>query len=217
MLFCGCKSFTYNYKPEPVEISLPQLDTITTANVGDSMLRQGKYTEYDAIYLKENVRISKIGAYTFTQGYYLKKGEDETSEFYYPGNAPDSGIVMPEAMTDTFEIISIDKKSGLFCAYSVYYKMGCESNAVYEKTKCPVSGPDSFLYKLTYNGKDGNKINIEYSEYLSNLIKPSYSNEVVYDLSESNIIKYKDAEIEVIEATDNYIKYKVIQKFKNKK
>jgi hypothetical protein len=47
------------------------------------------------------------------------------------------------------------------------------------------------------------------------MARPAFNNNVEYDLSESMLIGYKGAKIEVIEANNQYIKYKVIQNFNN--
>ena len=80
--------------------------------------------------------------------------------------------------------------------------------ADYEKKKYPVTNSDSFQQTLIYSGKVGDKINVGYREFSSNVARPAFNNEVEYDLSESKIIGYKGARIEVIEATNEYIKYK---------
>ena len=41
----------------------------------------------------------------------------------------------------------------------------------------------------------------------------AFNNDVEYDLRESSVIGYKGARIEVVEATNEHIKYKVIQNF----
>ena len=47
----GCATLKYNYQPESIEISEPPIGSINIAYVGDSLLRQGKFVEYDTIYL----------------------------------------------------------------------------------------------------------------------------------------------------------------------
>lgn len=48
------------------------------------MLCQGKYSEHDSIYVKEKIDV--VRAYTLSPGHFLKKGEDEVGEYYYPGD-----------------------------------------------------------------------------------------------------------------------------------
>ncbi|MFY8285447.1 hypothetical protein AAEU31_18255 [Pseudoalteromonas sp. SSMSWG5] len=54
----GCASPDYNYIPVSTQISEPAIDSVNIAYVGDVMLRQGKYSEHDAIYLPYKVEVS---------------------------------------------------------------------------------------------------------------------------------------------------------------
>lgn len=215
VIISGCVSVKYNYRPQMTEISEPPLNTVATAYVGDAMLRQGRYTEYDALYLREEAKVFAVGVggYTFTPGYYLKKGEDEKSEYYLPAGGADSGQVIVGALTDPFQVLRIDKRSGDLCGVSEYNFEACTNRANYEKKKYTETSSDSFQQILIYSGKVGDKINVGYREFSGNLARPAFSNEVEYDLSESKLIGYKGARIEVIEATNQSIKYKVIQNF----
>ena len=90
---------------------------------------------------------------------------------------------------------------------------GCRDGLQFEKRNWTVAGSNSFQQTLLYNGKVGNKINIAYREFSSDLARPAFNNDVEYDLSESNQIGYKGALLEVIEANNQMIKYKVIKNF----
>jgi len=54
---------------------------------------------------------------------------------------------------------------------------------------------------------------VGYREFSNNLARPAFNNTVEYDLTDSKIIGYRGARIEVIEATNEFRKYKVIQNF----
>ena len=49
-----------------------------------------------------------------------------------------------------------------------------------------------------------------YREYAENLARPAFSQELQYNLDESKIISYKSIKIEIINATNSVIEYKVI-------
>lgn len=209
-LIIGCAAPKYNYFPKKINISEPPLNSIVTAYVGDEMLRQGNYSEHDAIFIDRNV---KVFGYTLTTGCYLKKGEDTTSEYYLPTGSQDSGQVIENALADPFQAIRLDKKTGKLCAISVYNMESCTNKCSYKKKKYPVSNSESFQQTLLYTGKMGNKINISYREFSNNMARPAFNTDVEYDLSESKTIGYKGARIEIIKATNEYIKYKVLKNF----
>jgi len=207
----GCASPDYNYKPSFTEVSEPPLDSINIAYVGDEMIKQGKYSEHEAIYLPNVVEIA--WAYDLYPGYYLKRGEDDNSETYLPNNDAESGKVDKAFLADPWTAIMAYKNKPTLCIITAFSAMACESNADFQRTKRPVVTSNSFQQTLIYSGKVGNKINIGYRELSNNLARPAFNNDVEYDLNSSNTIGYKGSRLEIIEATNELIKYKVIRNF----
>ena len=71
----------------------------------------------------------------------------------------------------------------------------------------------NFEQELIYNGKSGNTVNFVYREFSKSFIRSGFTQNVQYDLSESKIIGFKGARVEVIEATNTKLKYRVIKSF----
>ena len=99
------------------------------------------------------------------------------------------------------------------CIVSVYNNYTCEPVGRVDWMKRPVLAHDAFQQTLIYNGKVGSRINIAYREFSNNMARPAFNNNVEYDLSESANIAYKGAELEVLEATNQHIKFKLHQNF----
>ncbi|MCV5978658.1 hypothetical protein OFO29_40580, partial [Escherichia coli] len=59
------------------------------------------------------------------------------------------------------------------------------------------------------------KINFSYREFSNDMARPAFNNEAEYDLSESNQIGYKGAVIDVLEADNTKITYRLIRNFPN--
>ncbi len=213
VLLVGCAAPKYNYFPHELEISEPLLNNVSTAYVGDSMVHQGKYVESDAIFMRSDTVIGLLAVYTFTRGYYLKKGSDQESEFYLPEGGSESGRVIESPIADPFQVIRLDKKSGDLCGVTTFNLEACTDKHDYERKKYPIASHDSFQQILIYSGRIGDKVNIGYREFSNNVARPAFSNDVEYDINDSNIIGYKGCQIEIIEANNQYIKYKVIKNF----
>jgi hypothetical protein len=207
----GCASPDFNYQAKKLEISEPPLNSVNVAYVGDVLLKQGTYSESDAIYLPKFVEVS--WAYDLQTGYYLKKGEDNNTETYLPSNDSDGGNVNKAALADPWKAIMAYKNKPTLCVITIFNAMVCKSDVVFERVKKPVLSANSFQQTLIYSGKVGNKINIGYREFSNNLARPAFNNDVEYDLNSSNFIGYKGAKIEIIDATNEMIKYKVIRNF----
>jgi hypothetical protein len=97
---------------------------------------------------------------------------------------------------------------------TIYNIIASCNQAPFERKNWETANKNSFQQTLIYNGKVGNKINIGYREFSSDTARPAFNNDVEYDLSESKQIGYKGALIDVLEANNQEIKYKVIRSFK---
>lgn len=207
----GCASPDFNYQPASINISTPPIDSVNTSFVGDVMLQQGKYTEHESI--KVNSLVNVGWAYDLSPGFYLKKGEDEDTTTYMPYGGADSGVITKAALADPWQAVMTYKDKQQLCIVTVFNAVVCEETNDYISKMKAVLTDDSFQQTLIYSGKVGQKINIGYREFSNNVARPAFNNDVEYDLSESTTIGYKGAHLEIIEATNQYIKYKVITNF----
>lgn len=213
----GCAAPKYNYTPETTQISRPPLDTVTTAYVGDQMLTQGKVVKQDALIVKSPVKVGM--SHVIGAGQYLKTGFDEKAD-YYSGNNPidarSGKLERTSALWDMPQSLMITKADNKICIITITGQMVCAADVPpqsYELGSAETLNNNSFQQTLIYSGRVGNKINIGYREFSSNLARPAFNNDVEYDLNESKTIGYKGALLEVIEATNQFIKYKVIKNF----
>ncbi len=71
----------------------------------------------------------------------------------------------------------------------------------------------NFMQEFIYNGRVGDSLRFVYRELVDDMIRPSFSQEVQYDLSESNIIGFKGLRIEVLDATNTELRYRLLSNF----
>ncbi len=107
----------------------------------------------------------------------------------------------------------LKKSTPELCIVTAFNLAACNTVHDIERTKRPALTSDSFQQTLIYNGRVGSKINVGYREFSNNVARPAFNNSVEYDLNDSNLIAYKGAEMEVLEATNQYIKFKLIRNF----
>lgn len=72
-----------------------------------------------------------------------------------------------------------------------------------------------YCYKqeLIYGGKVGNVVKFTYREYIGNLARPSFFQDLEYDIEESNIIGFKGIRMKILKTTNTFIQYEVINSF----
>src|SRR5262249_54460402 len=151
--FSGCVTVLGNYRPDTTEISEPPLGVVATANVGDSLVRQGRLALHDAIFLRQDADVGTFGAYTLRRGYYLRIGEDAESEFYQPGRSDGGGAIVKAALADPPRAVQAYKRDNRLCVVTVFNVSTCTTQAEFERTKRPAATTDSFQQTLIYSGR----------------------------------------------------------------
>lgn len=211
LFISGCTTLQKNGGGvEEVLIDYPAIGIETTALVGEEMLSKGSQTTVNAINLKQSVSVGLTSGYTFSPGIYTQVGHSEGKIFYSPVNY---GMVQRFFLADPYGGMYIDHKEKELCGVSVFGGTVC-ADADYEVTKHTRNDMLSFQQTLLYSGKIGNKINISYREFSNNKARPAFSNDVEYDLSDNNVIGYKGALLEILNANNLSIKYKVLRNFR---
>ena len=210
----GCATPDFNYVPKMRSLSEPPLGEVVTAYVGDSMVRQGTYTEHEAIKVSEELKLGLFDEYTVSKGYFLKRGQNKNYETYTSPMTPDAGTITVAPLSDPVIAIIVHHGSSKLCALTVLGATDCIVTDSFERTNYERATRDTFQQTLIYSGRIGDKINVGYREFSSDYARPAFNNDVEYDLSDSAIIGYKGASIEVLEATNQFIKYKLLANFR---
>jgi hypothetical protein len=81
----------------------------------------------------------------------------------------------------------------------------------FESVVLEESQSDSKRRELIYNGRSGQTIRLLYREFLEDLIRPAFTQELTYDLTRGETIGFKGARFQVIDADNISIRYTVVR------
>lgn len=73
--------------------------------------------------------------------------------------------------------------------------------------------PANFGQQLLYQGKSGNTLKLSYREFTGDMARPAFTQDLTFDLSDGPVIGTKGARVEVLEATNTSIRYRLLQPF----
>lgn len=202
LLLSGCVTSKFNSHPVVVDISFPDIGETNTVSIGENLLEQGKKTKVEVWDVGSPFKVSLV---PIGHGEFVKVGEDE--QYYYvrhidAPNIPDS--------------IRLKKGTNEVCYIGLNHMSYCGNAPKNQKIEFRdkyIVSKDTFQRSLVYNGRVGNKVNIAYREFYGDIARPAFNNNVEYDLATSKTIAYKGALIEVIEADNQTVKYKVLRNF----
>lgn len=209
-LLTGCTSAQINYVPQSQVFEEPNIGKVVTVPLGEHLLRQGRITKHEAIKLSNTVTIA---GYPIVSGTLRKSGDTRDYEDYLPMMP---GMITKPWYKDTPLALRVYKDNTQACVVTIYAYAVCETGdfTYLPRVTIPTVQNDTYVQTLIYSGKVGNRIRVAYREFTNDMARASYSNDAEYDLSESRIIGYKSAQLEVIEANNQQIKYRVLRHFK---
>ena len=121
-------------------------------------------------------------------------GEERTSKLRWKGKK------------GKYSLCQMDSGVGIYCIKKLK-----EEDIEFGETF--IYKPNSFQQSVEYAGKSGNILKFNYSEFSGGFARQAFTREFQVDLSEGSIAAYKGAIIEILEATNVQIKYKVIRNF----
>jgi hypothetical protein len=217
-LVSGCANIVTPVQSIKTEFNQPPIGQVVTASVGEELLNQGVRYTREALVLPQSFK-PRQSALEVHKGVYVKIGDAGDLEFFswlVNRDAKDAGVITSSGRpAPGFGGLVLDKKTKLLCAYFEADKSQtfCTPNVVVERGTQLVEDKNAFQQTLLYNGRIGNKINIGYRESYADRARQAFSNNVEYDLTDSRLISYREAQLEVIDATNQKITYKVLKNF----
>jgi len=201
----GCTTVRYNGTDTfSKEVDYPEVGKVITVYVGDHMVQKGTITEESVLVVHKTID----GAlYDIPAKKYPQIGFDQKQDFYSAVGVVRGGL------SDPIQALALQKQEGAeLCVVTVFGGSACYQGE-YERKKQLSERGNSFQQTLIYNGRVGDKINVGYREFSNNTARPAFNNDVEYDLSSSNTIGYKGSVIEVMEANNSSVTYKLIRNF----
>ena len=67
----------------------------------------------------------------------------------------------------------------------------------------------AFRAQIIYSGITGNTVRAVYREFVDDFARPAFSQELQYDLNESRRLSYKSVDIDILNATNSFLEYRV--------
>lgn len=184
------------------KITLPSVGTTITKGIGEELIHQGDAKTGNAILVAEEFY---IGTRRVMRGEYDEVAGTSEYRRFVVGNIQDGGKKARDFYLIVFKK-DVDKK--VLC---VTVNTCAEAN--YSLGKITKYSTSINQQTLIYSGKIGNRITLGYREFSDGTARPAFNNDVAYDLSESRILGYKGARLEVVKATNTEITYKVLAGF----
>lgn len=205
-------------------INIPSLNQQSRAELGETLAVKGKIYSctYNGMKLFNEVHSqgeSKViigGLVSVPPGDLIMRAEDAEWKYFYAKQVmitrwgatwPETGGLKLSKINGTIEIFAPN--------FTWAWSRVPHTTPQYKIQKIKVDREQrpSFKQELIYNGKSGNNVKLLYREISNDIMRPAFSQEIQYDLNDGNTIGFKGVRIEIIEASNTELRYKVIKNF----
>ena len=97
---------------------------------------------------------------------------------------------------------------------AIWFESEIAPPLAYEKSELVIPRNDSFKYELLYQGISKGSLKLSYREYINDFARPAFFQDVTYDLdSTPTTITFRTVRLEVLNANNNQISYRVLSGF----
>jgi hypothetical protein len=198
------------YKTEKYE-NIP-INEIQKSEIGISMIEKGTLNIYEALkidyYPKKEKYLGKEISIDEGDILLLSKIDKKGKVFYDKRGTKDApqyqGILIVNNDYDNPKLFTHNPT-----LHPLSRKIELKVTKIDQKIICNECLKQQFIY----NGKSGNQIKFIYREFINDMARPAFTQELQYDLSEGNIIGFKGLRIEIISISNIEIEYKIINSF----
>jgi len=218
MILISCGGIKRNIvKPETYTTITPKLNEITNADIGNTLIYRENGHKYDAIEITKASNFTLNGVDKVIEEGEIFINQFNTNGYSFYGNSSDLefGIAIPRSGKNPLIYTNSDG-DGIYTTGINYDGLNLiRPNELIEyfQTEVKDKKSDYFKQELIYNGRVGVALKFIYREFLNDYARPAFTQDSQYDLSESKIIGFRGMRIEIINATNTEIEYKVLNYF----
>lgn len=208
--------------PQRNEATLrPPVDQIAVANIGDTLIVQGRTIYVPAIklldaYESEWIRNGGIRccAFVFARGAVLREVGQHNGVPIFVGHAA-GGLSSIDGLRNEFWGIGVRDNGRVEYVYGGGGVIAETPGRVvnFEKTQIVTETNDTFQQHFIYGGRNADSLFFTYREYSGGMARPAFTQDVTYSLRDGSTIGFKSLRIEVIQATNMSITYRVVSAF----
>ena len=219
----------YNFGTKIVAVESPMAGEIRTIAVGEPLIVSGKNVLTETVHIKNPVsliseverREDPIGNFRIMArtGYFSITHKDDAGYRYAP-ILPltidwfEQGQYSSSLGVNGFYRIDNQDRVVLIWSYPNYEETHAEQSdelsAVATIETISSRDASSLQRELIYTGRSGANLTLLYREFINDMARPAFSQQLQYDISNDPVIGFQGARFRVVEATNTSITYEVM-------
>lgn len=211
------KAVAHRFEPADPSIQVvttPNVDQEAEVEIGQAMVRAEPLELRQAIRLKTRVESKSTFRIVVQPGVLPLQGRNAQGNFYQQVPRVELytfGLFQPDADGGVF-IPNDGRKPQLYWNSDYLRAITIEAEGVeYEPTTHRQASEKPLRRELVYSGISKGVVKVLYREFLGDMARPAFSQDLNYDLADGDEIGYRGARIKVIKATNTSIRFRVVR------
>ena len=203
--------------PKSVTSYSPDLNKLSNSEIGMALIWKENGQKYDAIEITKEfeIKLDYISEKIEFGEVFINRLNTNKYDLYSNSSDSKFGIAIPLNGENPL-IYTTSNYDGIYT--NSFSESGInfirpKERIEYIQTKVPVEEKEYYKQEFIYNGRVGDGLKFIYREYVNDYARPAFTQDVQYDLKDSNIIGFRGLRIEVLNATNTNIEYKVLSYF----
>ena len=191
--------------PESTITEIPELDVKSNSEIGITLVSKESGYKYKAIRITNGSDVKMgFGSVKINNGdVFVNKSTKKEYDLY-------------ESPYDDKVGIAINRETNEMKVYAInagVYFGRVKEKIEFENFLVVIPNKKYLRQEFIYNGKINNTLKFTYREFFDDMARPSFTQELVYDINESNIIGFRGLRIEVLNTTNTNIEYRILSYF----
>lgn len=211
--------------PETTEVHTPPVGAEATAAIGTSMVARATVTQKRAVRILEPLVASDtydkdyVRQIELPPGVYVVAARDADGNDYFGVNPAEIRWVYRGTVSQRDDLDCDLKLTPLGVASFMWSYRGKRQfsempapGVKFEQAMGPpIEAADSFRRELVYTGRSGTTVSLMYREFMRDMARPAFSQDLRYDIANDPVIGYQGARFKVLKADNTAITYQVIE------
>jgi hypothetical protein len=193
---------------------LPAIGSTNEVDVGETMIDEKHALTLPAIRFSApcqySIKHDAVGTgtlhYSFEQSAMLDQMSTKNGVPAYCGMTNEElfgGVQMPICVaTSSDKIVT-------FPGSDMIVKSDCKVTHITES----INDSQSVRKEILYDGRSGSTIKLSYREFVHDLARPAFTQELTYDISSDRVVGFRGARFGILSAGNSGIRYKVLRGF----
>ena len=204
-------------------IDIPEKGVVVSATVGERLVAKGIKEDGPAIEIEAGLLVDNDESYfkcslatNDKQSHFISRKKTSNGDMC----AGPFNYFWIETSLETTANCDGTSKTSFICSSFEENKFYLQRRPDYDlnqslvrKSRKQTTSSTNFVQELIYNGRVDNNIKFIYREFSEDMIRPAFNQTVQYDFNESKFISFKGLTLEIIEANNQLIKYRLISNF----